>query len=43
MSANAEVVLEEKKNVLMVQESALIYDKDRKASVEVPDPKAEWP
>jgi HlyD family secretion protein len=40
MSANAEVVLEEKKNVLMVQESALIYDKDRKATVETPDPKA---
>jgi HlyD family secretion protein len=40
MSANAEVVLEEKKNVLMVQEAALIYDKDRKASVETPDPKA---
>ncbi len=40
MSANAEVVLEEKKDVLMVQEAALIYDKERKASVELPDPKA---
>ena len=40
MSANAEVVLEEKKNVLMVQEAALIYDKERNASVEEPDPKA---
>ena len=40
MSANAEVVLEEKKNVLMVQEAALIYDKDRNASVEMADPKA---
>jgi len=40
MSANAEVVLEEKKNVLMVPEASLIYDKDRKASVELPDPKA---
>jgi HlyD family secretion protein len=40
MSANAEVVLEEKKNVLMVQEASLIYDKDRNASVETPDPKA---
>jgi HlyD family secretion protein len=40
MSANAEVVLEEKKNVLMVQEAALIYDKDRNAQVETPDPKA---
>jgi HlyD family secretion protein len=41
MSANAEIVLEEKKNVLMVPEAPLIYDKDRKASVELPDPKAE--
>jgi HlyD family secretion protein len=40
MSANAEVVLEEKKNVLMVQEAAIIYDKDRNASVELPEPKA---
>jgi HlyD family secretion protein len=40
MSANAEVVLEEKKDVLMVQEASLIYDKDRNASVELPDPKA---
>ncbi len=40
MSANAEVVLEEKKDVLMVQEAALIYDKERKASVELPEPKA---
>ncbi|HTZ47650.1 MAG TPA: efflux RND transporter periplasmic adaptor subunit [Verrucomicrobiae bacterium] len=41
MSANAEIILEEKKNVLMVPESSLIYDKDRNASVELPDPKAE--
>ena len=41
MSANAEIVLEEKKNVLMVPEASLIYNKDRKASVELPDPKAE--
>jgi len=41
MSANAEIVLEEKKNVLMVPEASLIYDKDRKASVEIPDPKSE--
>jgi HlyD family secretion protein len=37
MSANAEIILEEKKNVLLVPESAVIYDKHRKASVEVPD------
>ncbi|HYA98485.1 MAG TPA: efflux RND transporter periplasmic adaptor subunit [Methylomirabilota bacterium] len=41
MSANAEILLEEKKNVLMAPEAAMIYDKERKASVEVPDPKAE--
>ena len=41
MSANAEIVLEEKKNVLMVPEASLIYDKDRKASVEIPDAKSE--
>src|SRR6266852_7646835 len=41
MSANAEILLEEKKNVLMVPEAALIYDKDRNASVEVPDAKAD--
>ena len=41
MSANAEIVLEEKKNVLMIPEAALIYDKDRNASVELPEPKAE--
>jgi HlyD family secretion protein len=41
MTANAEIILEEKKNVLMVPEASLIYDKDRNASVELPDPKAE--
>ncbi len=41
MSANAEILLEEKKNVLMVPEASLIYDKDRSASVELPDPKAD--
>jgi HlyD family secretion protein len=37
MTANAEIILEEKKNVLLVRESAIVYDKDRQASVEVPD------
>jgi HlyD family secretion protein len=41
MTANAEVILEEKKDVLMVPEASLIYDKDRNASVELPDPKAD--
>jgi HlyD family secretion protein len=40
MTANAEIILEEHKNVLQIPESALIYDKDKKASVEIPDPKA---
>lgn len=37
MSANAEIILEEKKNVLLVPEAAVVYDKDRKPAVEVPD------
>src|SRR5260370_32790214 len=38
MSANAEILLEEKKNVLMAPEAAMIYDKDRNAKIEIPDP-----
>jgi HlyD family secretion protein len=38
MSANAEIILEEKHQVLLVAESALLYDKDRKPSVEIPAP-----
>ncbi|HEY3439129.1 MAG TPA: efflux RND transporter periplasmic adaptor subunit [Paludibaculum sp.] len=41
MSANAEIILEEKLNVLLVPEAAVVYDKERKASVEVPDATAE--
>ncbi len=41
MTANAEVILEEKKGVLTVPESAILYDKERKPSLEVPDPKAD--
>jgi HlyD family secretion protein len=41
MSANAEVLLEEKKNVLLIPEGAVVYDKDKNTSVEVPDPKAD--
>ena len=40
MTANAEVILEEHKNVLQIPEGAIIYDKDKKASVEVPDSSA---
>lgn len=41
MSANAEIIMEEKPNVLLVPEAAVLYDKDRNASVEVPDITAE--
>ncbi len=41
MSANAEIILEEKSDVLLVPEAAVVYDKQRKASVEVPDAAAE--
>jgi HlyD family secretion protein len=41
MSANAEIVLQEKKNVLLIPEGAVLYDKDRNTSVELPDPKAD--
>jgi len=40
MTANAEIILEEHKATLMIPEGAIIYDKDKKASVEVPDPQA---
>jgi RND family efflux transporter, MFP subunit len=38
MSANAEIVLEEHKDTLIVPEKAVIYDAQRNASVEVPAP-----
>ena len=37
MTANAEILLDEHKGVLTVPEQAVMYDKDRKASVEIPD------
>jgi HlyD family secretion protein len=40
MTANAEIILEEHKSVLQIPEGAIIYDKDKKASVEVPDSRA---
>jgi HlyD family secretion protein len=40
MTANAEIILEEHKGVLQIPEGAIVYDKDKKASVEVPAPKA---
>jgi HlyD family secretion protein len=41
MTANAEIILEEHKGVLQVPEGAIIYDKDKKASVELVDAKAD--
>ena len=44
MTANAEIVLEEHKQVLLVPESALVYDKDKNVSVQLLDSavKAGW-
>jgi HlyD family secretion protein len=38
MTANAEIILEEKHGVLLVREGAVIYDAQRRSWVEVPDP-----
>ncbi len=40
MSANAEIIMEEKHGVLLVPEAAILYDKDRKPSIEVPAPES---
>jgi len=37
MSANAEIVLEEHQDVLVIPESSLIYNEKRETSVEIPD------
>ena len=37
MTANAEIILDEHKNSITVPEQAVIYDKDRNATVQVPD------
>ena len=39
MTANAEIILDEHKNVLQIPEGSILYDKDRNASVETPDQK----
>jgi HlyD family secretion protein len=41
MSANAEIILDEKKNVLLIPEGAVIFDKDKNTLVEAPDPKSD--
>ncbi len=40
MTANAEILLGEHKNVLMIPEGAILYDKDKNASVDIPEPSA---
>jgi HlyD family secretion protein len=41
MTANAEIMLEERKGVLAIPEGAIVYRKDRTTEVDVPDPNAE--
>lgn len=40
MSANAQILLDQKHNVLLAPEAAILYDKDKKTFVEIPDSKA---
>jgi HlyD family secretion protein len=37
MSSNAEIIMEERKGVLLVPEAAVVYDKDRNASLQIAD------
>lgn len=41
MTANAEIILEEKHNVLLVPETAVVYDRQRNTFLELPDPGAD--
>jgi HlyD family secretion protein len=41
MTANAEILLEEHKNVLTIPEGAILYTRDKSTAVEVPDPTQE--
>ena len=38
MTANAEIIMDEKHDVLQIPEAAVIYDKDRHTFVETPAP-----
>ncbi len=38
MTANAEIILEERKGVIAVPEGAILYKKDKSTEVEIPDP-----
>ncbi len=39
MTANAEIILDEHKNVLQIPEGAIIYDQNKRAYADIPDPK----
>jgi HlyD family secretion protein len=41
MTANAELILEERKGVIAIPEGAIVYTKDKSTEVEIPDPTAE--
>jgi HlyD family secretion protein len=41
MSANAEIIVEEKRDILIIPENAIIYDKDRRTFAALYDPDAE--
>ncbi|MEJ2111397.1 MAG: efflux RND transporter periplasmic adaptor subunit, partial [Acidobacteriota bacterium] len=41
MSANAEIILEEHRDVLTIPEAAVVYDQNKNTFVEVPDPSSE--
>jgi HlyD family secretion protein len=41
MSANAEIIVEEKKDVLIIPESSVIYNRERKTFAEIYDPTAD--
>ena len=41
MTANAEIILEEHKDVLTIPEGAILYAKDKSTEVEIPDPSSE--
>ncbi len=38
MTANAEIIIEEHKNVLAIPEGAVLYNRDKSSSVQIPDP-----
>jgi HlyD family secretion protein len=41
MTANAELILEDRKGVLAIPEGAILYKKDKSTEVEIPDPASE--